>query len=58
MMRKIPLKNIYIMTMDGFVRNAAHEVEMLLNWLDMYVIVVLHAASIVYYIHHSPPICV
>jgi hypothetical protein len=36
-MEKVPLENIYIMTLDGFSQNAAHEVEMLLKWLEVYV---------------------
>ena len=35
MMQKVPLRNIYIMTMESFVHNAALEVEMLLKWLKM-----------------------
>jgi hypothetical protein len=31
----VPLENIYFMTMEGFSRDPAHEVEMFFQWLNM-----------------------
>jgi hypothetical protein len=34
-MERIPLENIYIMTLEAFSRDAAQEMERLFQWLGM-----------------------